>query len=125
MILQTFLELSEEELDRIERLAQAATVGPWLSYVVGRDAGAGWNRVELGVCNELGSFKSIEFNGATIADQDFIASARQDVPRLVHEVRALRALLDSMHIEPDSRELPAIRSFSDTSTPPVPIAARI
>jgi hypothetical protein len=27
---------------------------------------------------------------ATIADQDFIASARQDIPRLLQEIRRLR-----------------------------------
>lgn len=32
--------------------------------------------------------------GATVADQDFMAAARQDVPRLIAEVRTLRALLN-------------------------------
>jgi hypothetical protein len=114
---QEFPRLSEDELDRIERLAQAATVGPWLSYIVDRDDGAGWNRVELGICNDLGSFHSMELVGASIADQDFIASARQDVPRLVREVRALRALLDSQH---DARELPTITRFTE-----VTVAARL
>lgn len=35
----------------------------------------------------------IELTGATAADQDFIAEARQDIVALVAEVRALRALL--------------------------------
>ena len=35
----------------------------------------------------------IELRGATDADQDFIAAARQDVPLLVAEVCALRRLL--------------------------------
>lgn len=117
MDMQTFLELSDDELNRMERLAQAATAGPWLSYAVGRDKGAGSNRVELGVCNDLGSFQSIELNGGTIADQDFIASARQDVPRLLLEVRALRALLESLHVQDASEELAAMRRFADTSAP--------
>lgn len=33
----------------------------------------------------------IELAGATIADQDFIAHARQDVPRLLEEVARLKA----------------------------------
>ncbi|MBK9029887.1 MAG: NAD-dependent epimerase/dehydratase family protein [Myxococcales bacterium] len=33
----------------------------------------------------------IELTGATVADQDFIAHARQDLPRLLAEVRRLRA----------------------------------
>jgi len=35
----------------------------------------------------------IEMSGATDDDQDFIAHARQDLPRLLAEVRRLRALL--------------------------------
>jgi hypothetical protein len=34
--------------------------------------------------------EDIELSGATVADQDFIAHAREDVPRLVAEVRRLR-----------------------------------
>jgi hypothetical protein len=86
-------ELSEGELDRIERLAAAASAGPWISYVVGRETDAFWNCVELGTCTDLGSFKSIELVGGTVADQDFIAGARQYLPRLVLEVRKLKAQL--------------------------------
>jgi hypothetical protein len=82
-------------LERIERLAAAASAGPWISYVVGRETDAFWNCIELGTCTELGSFKSIELTGGTVADQDFIAGARQYLPRLVLEVRKLKARLDS------------------------------
>jgi len=33
----------------------------------------------------------IELNGATVADQDFIAHARQDVPKLLAEIERLRS----------------------------------
>lgn len=89
-------ELTDEDLVRIEHLAESATTGPWYAYVVGRDAEAVTNRIELGWCNELGSFKSLEVVGGSAADLDFIASARQDLPRLLLEVRALRARLESM-----------------------------
>jgi hypothetical protein len=91
---QELREVSDEELSAIERLVQAATVGPWISYVVGRDPYALSNCIELGLCNELGSFKCIDLIGGTVADQDFIAAAREFLPRLVLEVRALRARLD-------------------------------
>jgi hypothetical protein len=93
---QTHRELTDDDLDRIERLSQSATAGPWYSYVVGRDADANSNCIELGWCNELGSFKCMEISGASVADQDFIASARQDVPRLLLEVRMLRARIDAL-----------------------------
>jgi len=32
----------------------------------------------------------IELFGATVADQDFIANARQDIPRLIDEIERLR-----------------------------------
>ena len=35
----------------------------------------------------------IELTGATLADQEFIAHARQDLPRLVAEVKRLRNLV--------------------------------
>lgn len=84
-------ELSDEDLDTIERLVKAATEGPWFSYVIGRDAEACSNCIELGSCNELGSFKSVEIVGGTVADQDFIACAREVLPKLLVEVRAWRA----------------------------------
>jgi hypothetical protein len=96
MKMQTHRELTDADLDRMSRLVEAATAGPWFSYVVGRDPDAIANRIELGWCNELGSFKSMETVGATAADQDFIASARQDLPRLLLEVRILRARLASL-----------------------------
>jgi hypothetical protein len=96
MGLQLLQELSDEELDRIERRSEAATVGPWYSYVVGRDSDAVVDCIELGSCNELGSCGIIELAGASVADQDFIAHARQDLPRLLREVRTLRARMRSL-----------------------------
>lgn len=55
---------------------------------VGRDMTSGSSSVRTGG-------EDIYLRGATIADQDFIARARQDVPMLIEEVRALRgAVLD-------------------------------
>jgi hypothetical protein len=113
MTFQMFDELSDEELDRIECLIDAATQGPWFSYVVGRDTEVGSNCIEVGYCNELGSFKSIEVLGCTVADQDFIASARQDVPRLLLEVRTLRARLGSLRDAEIGSRLQAMRSVAD------------
>ena len=113
MTLQRFDELSDDELDRIECLIDATTQGPWFSYVVGRDTEVGANCIEVGSCNELGCFKSIEIVGGTVADQDFIASARQDVPRLLLEVRTLRTRLDSLRDAEISLRLQVMRSAAD------------
>lgn len=91
---QELREISDDELSAIERLVAATTAGPWISYVVGRDRFTLSNCIELGVCNELGSFDLINLTGGTVADQDFMAAARQLLPRLIVEIRALRARLN-------------------------------
>ncbi len=79
-------ELSEAELEQMKRLCDAATGGPWKAYWEGRDHRAGSHFI--GTAGD-----DIELIGASMADYDFIASARTDVPRLVEEVRRLRRLL--------------------------------
>lgn len=78
--------LTDSELMRIQRLCDAATAGPWKAYIEGRDHESGSSFIQT-------SGDDIELCGATDADYDFIASARQDVPRLLEEVRALREQL--------------------------------
>lgn len=75
--------LSDEEIRRIRQRCGAATAGPWKSYVEGRDHTSGSSLI-------MTSSADIELSGATVADQDFIAHARQDVPRLLEEVALLR-----------------------------------
>ena len=75
--------LTDAELIRIQQVCDAATRGPWTAYIEGRDHESGSSFIQT-------SGNDIELGGATNADYDFIASARQDVPRLLEEVRALR-----------------------------------
>jgi hypothetical protein len=110
--------LSEADLDCIERRLAAATAGPWISYVVGRDADAVSTCIELGMCNELGSFRAIELRGANAADQDFIASARQDIPRLLAEIRLLRECLSIPRAEPVSPGRQALGSKAEIPSRP-------
>lgn len=81
--------MTNEELDAIERRCEAARRGPWTSYVEGRDHTSGSNFIMVGKDDEHRG-EDIELTGATVEDQDFIAHARQDVPRLLAEVRRLR-----------------------------------
>lgn len=112
--MKIFQELSDEELDRIQRLSDAATAGPWISCVAGRNGHEDSNCIELGSCNELGCFDCMRLTGGTIADQDFIANAREDVPRLVAEIRTLRKRLDSLRTTHNSLDvaIPGARRFS-------------
>jgi hypothetical protein len=78
------------DLEEIEFRCRAATPGPWESYVVGRDTEAGLN------CIGTGDAHFLEVVGGTVADQDFIAGAREDIPKLIAEVRRLRAELKAL-----------------------------
>jgi len=69
------MDITKEELKRILERCNAASEGPWLSFVEGRDHSSGSDFIKT-------ALKDIELNGATVADQDFIAAAKQDIPRL-------------------------------------------
>jgi hypothetical protein len=83
---------SELELQEMEARAAAAQPGPWKSWVEGRDFLGGSNFIQTSEGADRGD--DIEMAGATAEDQDFMAAARQDLPRLIAEVRRLRALLN-------------------------------
>ncbi len=85
--------ISDEELELIEMRANRARPGPWKSYIEGRDHTSGSDFIMIAV-NDGKQYDDLEMTGYTHADQDFIASARQDVPTLIAEVRRLKALLD-------------------------------
>jgi hypothetical protein len=85
--------MTDAELDEIAARAAAATSGPWRSFIEGRDHLSGSDFIMTGGDVDRGA--DIELTGATPADQDFIACARQDVPRLVAEVRRLRRIAGS------------------------------
>jgi hypothetical protein len=78
-------DLTEGEIADIEARCDLATLGPWKSYVEGRDHTSGDSFVMTGG-------EDIYLTGATVADQNFIAHARQDISRLVAEVRRLKGL---------------------------------
>lgn len=65
----------------------AATTGPWVSYIEGRDPQRGSSFIRTAA-------DDVELSGATDFDQDFIAAARQDVSRLVAEIERLQSMLD-------------------------------
>jgi hypothetical protein len=60
--------------------------GPWKSYLEGREKMSGSDFIMTGG-------EDIYLTGATVSDQDFIAHARQDIPRLIAEVERLGKLL--------------------------------
>lgn len=90
--------LSDEAFDLIVMRVAAAQPGPWKSFVEGRDHTSGSSFIMTGE-GEGGRGEDIELSGATIADQDFIAAARQDVPLLLEEIRVLKELLSKFGVD--------------------------
>lgn len=83
--------MKEQRLREIQFRCNAASPGPWVSYVEGRDHESGSNFIMSGPEGNRGP--DIELSGASIADQDFIANARQDIPDLLMEIHRLKILL--------------------------------
>lgn len=77
-------EITDAWLEELAQKFRATTPGPWTSFVEGRDVDSGSSFIQTGG-------EDIYLQGATDADQDFIAAARQALPLLIDEVRRLRA----------------------------------
>ena len=75
------------EIKMIKERCDKATPGPWKSFVEGRDHLSGSDFIRT-------AGDDIELTGATIDDQDFIASCRQDIPLLIDEIERLKGILD-------------------------------
>lgn len=95
--------LTADELTIIEGRAASATHGPWKAFIEGRDHTSGADFIRTGGLDDAApdlylSHDSPDRTGLVVApmeDHDFIAHARQDVPRLVAEVRRLRSLIEA------------------------------
>ncbi len=83
--------LTDDALALMEGRAARATPGPWKAFIEGRDHTSGADFVRTGG-PDLYLFH--ENAVAPVEDHDFVAHARQDVPRLVAEVRRLRSTRD-------------------------------
>lgn len=87
--------MTREERERLRRLAEAATPGPWVvrnwhdwSSVI--HEGASWRAVAGRIGEDLAEPK----DGQRSLDAAFIAAARSAVPALLDEVDRLRELLE-------------------------------
>ncbi|MBP1819362.1 hypothetical protein [Mycobacterium sp. OAE908] len=84
--------ISDAELDAMQQRADATSKGPWKSWIEGRDMTCGSTFIQIGDDDDRDEDMYVSRDDRPIsdADLDFIAAARQDVPRLVAEVRRLR-----------------------------------
>jgi hypothetical protein len=91
-------EITDDELDRILARAEASLGAPWESFVEGRDHLSGDDFIRTGGLDRgspdiyvtLSFWNDESPKPAPAEVLDFIASTRQDVPRLVAEIRRLR-----------------------------------
>jgi hypothetical protein len=96
--------LTDAELTAMGQRAAAASPGPWVPVLEMRTATGGASYIQASpddgeLDNELyldrfvGAQRVVGPNAQLDADIDFVASARQDIPRLIAEVRWLRSML--------------------------------
>jgi hypothetical protein len=91
--------LTDEELAAMQVRADAATPGPWRSWIEGRDHWGGDTFIQMSGVAERASDLYLLFDRAHAAyeaDHDFIAHARTDVPRLIAALRAIRAEVERL-----------------------------
>jgi hypothetical protein len=88
-------ELTPAVLDAIDARVERALPGPWWASWEGRDHVSGDSFIGTGQDDHLGPdiYVTTDDGPAGVGDLDFIAGARQDIPRLTAEVRRLRRLL--------------------------------
>jgi hypothetical protein len=93
--------MTDQEIIEIKKRVEMATKGPWKSYIEGRDHESGNDFIMTGISENEDIWSEargtdIELTGATNADQDFIANARQDIPKLLDEVTRLKAEINNL-----------------------------
>ena len=76
--------MTEKELKEIEDRCNKATTGPWKSMIEGRDHTSGDSFIMTGGEDIYIDSPLLDNN------QDFIANAKQDIPKLISEIRKLK-----------------------------------
>ena len=87
--------ISDDELRAIKRRCDAATPGPWRASMEGRDHTSGDSFIRRGNAGResdlyLTSTTADRTEIPSTADHEFIAAARQDIPRLLDDIARLR-----------------------------------
>jgi hypothetical protein len=91
--------LLDTDISDIEQRLFAATSGNWYAIIEGRDQTSGSSFIMTNVENANDTHnpnrgEDLYLIGATTADMDFIAHARQDIPRLLAEIQRLKIIIN-------------------------------
>jgi hypothetical protein len=90
------LELNNEQIEKIKLRCERATPGPWISSWEGRDHTSADSVILRGGQRQ---YDDLYISPCTLADQDFIAHAREDLPMLVDEILRLRKILKAQGLD--------------------------
>jgi hypothetical protein len=99
--------MTNQELEEIKARYEATTVAPWVSFIEDRDFECGSSFIMTGIPKGENIWsenrdkyiwgenrgEDLYLTGGTNADLDFIAHARQDIPRLLEEIERLKIKL--------------------------------
>jgi len=89
--------LTDDELRAIEQRLAACTPGPWCHRMLGFIESLASPRMVIGVTCQKYDPDAAPLPGRDNAE--FIAHARQDVPRLIAEIRRLRECIEQFETE--------------------------
>jgi hypothetical protein len=90
----------DAEIVAMKRRYEATSIAPWVTFVEGRDFELGGSSFIMTGIPKGGNIwgenrgEDIYISGGTIADQDFIAHARQDIPTLIAEIERLKLMIN-------------------------------
>ena len=84
--------VSDIELDELRKLCASATPAPWRAMIEGRDHSSGDSFIMIGRDGDRDEdmYVSRDSGPASASDLDFIAAARNYLPRLIDEIAELR-----------------------------------
>lgn len=86
--------MTDEELQAIKERCEAATPGPWQRHKYHHIRSA--EGIEL----NAGHYDLVELSSFNLeANRDFIAHAREDIPKLLAEIERLRISVETWHKE--------------------------
>jgi hypothetical protein len=93
--------ITEKQLEEMMARSNATTIAPWVAFIEGVDCESGSSFIMTGIHKGENIWSSsrrndLEVIGATDADLNFIAHARQDIPLLVEEIRKLKGCIDDV-----------------------------
>jgi hypothetical protein len=91
--------MTKTDINNIKKRYEATTIAPWIASIEGRDHESGSSFIMTGIPTGEDIWQEkrgedLEIIGATNADLDFIANARQDIPTLITEIERLNRLLN-------------------------------